>query len=178
MYSSGNPDQAGTTELNDNTTIIAHYKTQFTIEARATPGGQVSPGGVNWYDKGTPLNLSAIPDKGFTFVEWKIETQYVDTKSQSLYIPMLVGGGVITAVFARERDTLPPTIKLFGLFNPGDVCWSREVKLSAIYSDNVLIDVSSVRLKIDGENVTSGVSCHRARYGMSIIFHLVRINLS
>ncbi len=68
---------------------------------------------------------------------------------------MLTGGGIFTAVFG---DLTPPTIQQFGLFYPGEISWSSEVKLSATYSDNLQIDPASVKLKIDGQNITSGVS--------------------
>jgi hypothetical protein len=63
--------------------------------------------------------------------------------------------GVITGVFG---DAVPPKISLFSLFDSGDISWNGEVKVFATYSDNVGVDSNSVRLKVDGGNVTSGVS--------------------
>ena len=55
-------------------------------------------------------------------------------------------------------DLGPPHIHQFGLFYPGNVSWSSEVKIYATYSDKVDLDPALVKLKIDGQAITSGVS--------------------
>ncbi|MEM4214680.1 MAG: Ig-like domain-containing protein [Candidatus Methanomethylicaceae archaeon] len=51
-------------------------------------------------------------------------------------------------------DTLPPTITIASPAN-NSVLTTKSVTISASYSDNVAIDVSSVVLKVDNVDVTS-----------------------
>ena len=61
-----------TVTINLDKTIQALFKlippVQYTLTVTAGEGGSVTDGGT--YDEGTEVNITAIPNEGYSFVRW------------------------------------------------------------------------------------------------------------
>lgn len=51
-------------------TYTANFTTQYQLTMNAGAGGTVSPLSGNWYDAGQQVQISAVPNSGFTFGSW------------------------------------------------------------------------------------------------------------
>ena len=121
-------------------------------------GGSVNPSGSNWYDLASIIDISATADQDYKFVNWS-STGYIyfmtgsTNSNTSVYIN---GGGTVTANF-QLFDITPPTVMGISPANGSKVI-TNQTTIGASYSDRIAIDVASVVLKVDGNDVTSAVS--------------------
>ncbi len=51
------------------TTFTATFGLQYLLTMTANPGGTVTPP-TGWYDSGTPVNITGLPNTGFSFSTW------------------------------------------------------------------------------------------------------------
>jgi hypothetical protein len=55
-----------------STTYTANFTTQYSLTTSVNPseGGTVSPSGINWFDSGQSVSISAAANTGYTFIRW------------------------------------------------------------------------------------------------------------
>ena len=70
-WSDGNPNisHSVTAPASGSTTYTATFTVQYFLTMNAAPGGAVSPQS-NWFNSGQVVQISAMPNSGFTFVAW------------------------------------------------------------------------------------------------------------
>jgi len=101
-------DSTTTITMKDDYSITATFAVnQYSLVIHSTEGGSVTTPGENarTYDKGEVVNLVAVADEGYQFINWTGDvTTIADASAASTTITM-DGGYSITASFAREiRD--------------------------------------------------------------------------
>jgi hypothetical protein len=92
--------------MNGDYSITANFIRQYNLTTSGTAGGTVTtPGvGTRTYDAGTVVNLVAIPDAGYRFVEWTGDVGTIaDVNAASTNITMN-GDYSITANFVRQYN--------------------------------------------------------------------------
>ena len=62
-------DNPATIMMNNDITQTAEWKTQYYLTVEADEYGSVSPLS-NWYDEGTRVTISSIPNSGYSFESW------------------------------------------------------------------------------------------------------------
>jgi hypothetical protein len=99
-------DAATTITMNDDCAITANFVAIYDLTVSSTPGGSVSElgEGAFTYDVGTVVDLAAIPDAGYRFVEWTGDVDTIaDVHGASTTIAMN-GDYAITANFVAIYD--------------------------------------------------------------------------
>ncbi|MFH1242576.1 MAG: fibronectin type III domain-containing protein, partial [Pseudomonadota bacterium] len=72
FWSDGGAQSHTITVPSSSITYTASFVTQYSLTTSVTPpgGGTVSPPGVNWYNSGDSVSVSAIPNAGYAFSSW------------------------------------------------------------------------------------------------------------
>jgi len=110
-----------TITMNDDYTINAKYKGGRTLTVTSTIGGSVVlPGeSIYSYDKNTVVNLEAVADTGYVFVNWTGDVDEVDDINAASTTVKMKDDYVITANFVKTY-TLTIHCNLGGsVLNPG-----------------------------------------------------------
>ena len=95
--------------MNEDITQTAIWKTQYYLTFESGTGGNISPES-GWFDEGTKLTISAIPDAGAVFDSWMGTRESVPSGS-SLSFPFTVTQPIqATAVFRIEDN--PPEVEI------------------------------------------------------------------
>jgi len=92
-----------TTTMNDDYTITAQFATkQYSLTTRSTEGGSVITPGENayTYDEGEVVNLVAVADEGYQFINWTGDVSTIADVNAALTTITMNGGYSITANFA------------------------------------------------------------------------------
>ena len=159
-YTSGlSTEMSGTfVATSGNDSIIANYATQYFIGFPASSSGSVAQSS-GWYGTSSAVAISAVPSTGYRFSHWIVAGNVSVANAASQNTTLTVNGpGNATASFVLS-DTTPPTITSISPAN-GSISTTGSVTISASYSDNVAVDLSSVVLKVDGAAVTAGVAAN------------------
>jgi hypothetical protein len=71
-WSDGGPQSHTVTIPSSNTTYTANFVTRYSLTTYVDPpgGGTTNPSGVNWYDSGQNVPISASPSARFSFSNW------------------------------------------------------------------------------------------------------------
>jgi DNA-binding beta-propeller fold protein YncE len=128
--------------------------TKYTLTTFKTGEGSIVLDKTGPYDANTVVQLTAVANNGWSFSQWS-----GDASGTISTIRVLINSDkTVTAVFARViiEDTSPPTVSLELPVN-GGICWTGDVLVGGLYTDDIGISKESVNLSIDGVNVTSGI---------------------
>jgi hypothetical protein len=113
-------ERSGTiTVPDDGGTISASYKKQYLLTIEASDGGTTSPApGEYWYDAGSKVSVTAIPNSGYKLGYWLLDG--VNAGSKNPYVVNMDEDHTIRAVF--EIKTYTVTFTESGL--PSGTEWS------------------------------------------------------
>ncbi|MCD6221896.1 hypothetical protein J7K25_07045, partial [bacterium] len=109
-------DNPGTILMDSPKEVTATWTTQYQLTINIEGQGTVTPTTGNWYDDGTPVDLTATPADGWLFDHW--EGDVADPNSASTTVTMN-SDKTITAVFVRNAPELS--------VNPTDIEFSFNI---------------------------------------------------
>jgi hypothetical protein len=111
------PASPSTTVLIDKPkTVTANYTTQYYLTLTATTGGVTDPSSSAWYDAGTIVSVTAIPDTYYLFDHWELDS--VNVGSANPYNVTMDTAHTLHAVFVQEMSTLTITVSTGGTTDP------------------------------------------------------------
>jgi len=128
--------------------IIASYKTQYTLTIGASEGGTTNPApGTYWYDAGSSVDVAAVPNTGFVLDHWELDGK--DAGSENPYRVSMNDEHTLEAFFALDRFSL--TIRVL-----------EQGGTTGIQGVTVKIDGSPYKTDINGEvKITASYGTHR-----------------
>jgi hypothetical protein len=85
-------------------TAIANWKTQHYLTLTSTSGGTTNPASSAWYDAGTIVSVTAIPDMDYVFGHWELDS--INVGSANPYNVTMDTAHTLHAVFTYSP---PPT---------------------------------------------------------------------
>jgi len=104
------PASPSTTVLIDKPkTVTANYTTQYYLTLTATTGGVTDPPSSAWYDAGTTVSVTAIPDTYYLFDHWELDS--VNVGSDNPYNVTMDTAHTLHAVFVYSPTTYYLTVK-------------------------------------------------------------------
>jgi uncharacterized repeat protein (TIGR02543 family) len=112
LTGSTNPDSV---TMDDNKTVTAHFTQDvtYTLTITATSGGTTSPSpGAHVYSSGTNVAVAAIPQSGYQFDHWELDT--VNVGSANPYAVTMNADHTLHAVF-KEAPSPPPAVGGYAL---------------------------------------------------------------
>jgi hypothetical protein len=100
-----NTNAASTTiTLNDSYSVTAHFVAQYVLTIDSTDGGEVvSPGeGIFTYDPGTVVDLVAVAEEGYKFLNWTGDIDTIDDVNTASTTITMEGDCAVTGNFTLE----------------------------------------------------------------------------
>lgn len=97
-------------------TTIANWKTQYYLTLTKTSGGITNPSSSGWYDAGTIVSVTAIPDTYYLFDHWELDS--VNIGSDNPYNVTMDTAHTLHAVFVQEMSTLTISVTTGGTTDP------------------------------------------------------------
>lgn len=114
--SQGNGVNPITVHMDANHTTTAHYILQYYLTLTWTTGGVTDPSTSDWYDNGTTVEVTAVPDTCYEFDHWKLDGTPVG--SANPYPVLMDANHTLHAVFAHINYTLTITSTSGGTTDP------------------------------------------------------------
>jgi uncharacterized repeat protein (TIGR02543 family) len=136
-WSDGGAQTHTVTVPTSSTTYTASFITQYSLTTSASPsgGGTVSPSGVNWYNSGQIVSVSATASAGYSFSSWT-----GDQTGSSNPASLTMGGPKsVTANFTQNQYTLTVSVSPSG---SGSVTKSPD-KPTYVYGDQVTLTATA-----------------------------------
>ena len=129
-WSDGGAMSHSVTASASTTSYTATFSTayQLTTAASPTAGGTVTPAAGSYYASGTVVNLSAVPNSGYTFSSW---TGNVANSASATTTVTMSAAQSVTANFSTSSPavTLTPTVLSFGSQTDGTTSTAQNVVL-------------------------------------------------
>ncbi len=97
-------------------TAISIWKSQYYLTLTMTSGGVTAPSSSAWYDTGTIVSVTAIPDTYYLLDHWELDSTPVG--SSNTYGVTMDTSHTLHAVFVQEMSTLTITVTAGGTTNP------------------------------------------------------------
>ncbi len=97
-------------------TAVANWKTQYYLTLTSTSGGTTNPSGSAWYDAGTMVSVTAIPDTYYLLDHWELDSTPVG--SVNPYSVIINTANTLHAIFVQETSTLTITVSAGGTTDP------------------------------------------------------------
>jgi len=170
-------EQAGTF-IATTDSLSAAYTTQYYVTFTNATGGTLN-GQSGWYDSSSTISIVAVPSAGYFASGWNMSggIQFVSGSAETMVI-RVTGPGTVSPVFG-VIDQEPPSITAIVPTN-GSTTASANVTISAYYSDNVAVNLSSVVLRVDGTDVTPSatVGTTGVTYGASFAAGIHNVELT
>jgi hypothetical protein len=118
-------------------TYTANFTTQYSLTTSVTPsgGGTASPSGVNWYNSGQTVSVSATPSAGYSFSNWTGDL----TGSTNPASLIMSGPKSVTANFGQNQYTLTVNV------NPsvGGSVTKNPNKTTYVYGEQVTLTATA-----------------------------------
>jgi hypothetical protein len=134
-------------------TAIANWKTQHHLTLTTSSGGVTNPSSSSWYDAGTIVPVTAIPDTYYLFDHWKLDS--IDVDSANPYNVTMDTAHALHAAFVQEMSTLTITTTSGGTTDPppGEHVYpaGTNVQVTAIPDENYVFN----HWELDGMDVGS-----------------------
>jgi hypothetical protein len=149
--------------MNETKTATANWKTQHYLTLTTTIGGVTDPANSGWYDAGTVVSVTAIPETDYLFDHWELDG--LDVGAANPYNVTMNTAHTLHAVFVVPP---PPIYYLIVKTDPVDVTpisgegWYNESE-SVVLAAPDYVDVSTgVRYRftywdVDGASLGAGV---------------------
>ncbi|MEF8873353.1 MAG: FixG Ig-like domain-containing protein, partial [Candidatus Thermoplasmatota archaeon] len=129
-----------TIEMLDNYTINAEFAINtYMLDISSTEGGDVvGPGeGIFEYDHGTMVDLEAVPEELYHFVEWTGDTETIEDPTENHTTIEMLADSSITAEFALPTHSLTITSTEGGnVIEPGEDVYE--------YDHGTIVDLEAV----------------------------------
>jgi hypothetical protein len=94
---SGSTSPSDPITMNGPKTAVANWETQYYLTITHTLGGVTNPASSGWYDAGTTVPVTAIPDPGYKLLRWELDD--TPNGSNSSYSVLMNSPHTLHAVF-------------------------------------------------------------------------------